>query len=332
MGERIGRVAGLLAAGALLAGCAAAQDAPAPDRLVLGLVPAAEVDRVAVAADGLAALLSAELGLPVETTVSGDDAALVAAMRIGRADVGLFDPIALVRAVDEDGLVPVLQTVRGGTASMHTQWMTNDPARFCTTPVVEVEAVEVEDAEVEDGEEREDRVLTYCNGTDTAVTGPVGEDALARIADGDPVLFVGERSVPGHYAPVTQIQELTGLDPLTGLDAQFVGDDAASVRAVAAGEVPVGVSTDDARTLVEDADVGARATVFAWSAELPHDGVAVRGGLPAEFRQRVADAMTAVVDTPEGAAAFAAVYGIEGLVPLDPAALDVARRVEENIE
>lgn len=323
MGERIGRVVGLLAAGALLAGCAAAQDAPAPDRLVLGLVPAAEVDRVAVAADGLAALLSAELGLPVETTVSGGDAALVAAMRIGRADVGLFDPIALVRAVDEDGLVPVLQTVRGGTSSTHAQWMTNDPARFCSTPVVEVEAVEVEDGE--------ERVLTYCNGTDTAVTGPVGEDALARIADGDPVLFVGERSVPGHYAPVTQIQELTGLDPLTGIDAQYVGDDVESVRAVAAGEVPVGVSSDDARTLVEDADVGVRATVFAWSAELPHDGVAVRGGLPAEFRQRVADAMTAVVGTPEGAAAFAAVYGIEGLVPLDPAGLDVARRVEENI-
>lgn len=328
MGERIGRVAGLLAAGALLASCAAAQDAPAPDRLVLGLVPAAEVDRVAVAADGLAALLSAELGLPVGTAVSGGDAALVAAMRTGRADVGLFDPIALVRAVDEDGIVPVLQTVRDGTSSTHTQWMTNDPARFCSTPVVEVEDAEVEGAEVEDAEER---VLTYCNGTDTAVTGPVGEDALARIADGDPVLFVGERSVSGHYAPVTQIQELTGLDPITGLDARFVGEDIESVRAVAAGEVPVGVSTDDARTLVEDAGAGVRATVFAWSAELPHDGVAVRGGLPAEFRQRVADAMTAVIGTPEGAAAFAAVYGIEGLVPLDPAGLDVARRVEENV-
>lgn len=326
MGERIARVVGLLAAGALLAACGAAQDgaardAPAPDRLVLGLVPAAEVDRVVVAADGLAALLSAELGLPVETAVSGGDAALVAAMRTGRADVGLFDPIALVRAVDEDGVVPVLQSVRGGTSSTHTQWMTNDPARFCTTPVVEVG----------DPEDPEGRVLTHCNGTDTAVTGPVGEEALARIADGDPVLFVGERSVPGHYAPVTQIQELTGLDPLTGLDAQYVGEDAESVRAVAAGEVPVGVSADDARMLVEDPEAGARATVFAWSAELPHDGVAVRDGLPAEFRQRVADAMTTVIGTPEGAAAFAAVYGIEGLVPLDPAGLEVARRVEENI-
>lgn len=332
MGERIARVVGLLAAGALLAACGAAQDAAAPDRLVLGLVPAAEVDRVVVAADGLAALLSAELGLPVETAVSGGDAALVAAMRTGRADVGLFDPIALVRAIDEDGVVPVLQSVRGGTSSTHTQWMTNDPARFCTTPVVEVEAVEVEDGEVEDGEDPDERVLTHCNGTDTAVTGPVGEDALARIADGDPVLFVGERSVPGHYAPVTQIQELTGLDPLTGLDAQYVAEDAESVRAVAAGEVPVGVSADDARTLVEDPEAVARAVVFAWSAELPHDGVAVRGGLPAEFRQRVADAMSTVIGTSEGAAAFAAVYGIEGLVPLDPAALELARRVEENIE
>lgn len=318
MGERIARMAGVLAAGVLLAACGTAQEPP--DRLVLGVVPVADVDRVVTGADGLASLLSAELGIPVTATVTDSEAGLLGAMRAGRADVGLLGPVTLVRSVEEDEVVPILQTVRGGTSTSHTQWMTNDPARFCSTPVVQVT-------------DPEDRLLTYCNGTDTAVAGPVGEDALARVADGERIVFVGERSVAGHYAPATQVQELTGLDPLTGLDAQFVGEDVASVLAVARGEVPVGVGSDDARrTTDEDPEVVARATVFAWSAEIPHDGFAVRSGLPAQVRQRVADAMTAVVGTPEGAAAFAAVYAVDGLVPVDPAALDVVRRIEENVE
>ena len=321
MGERVARVVGLLAAGALLAACGGAEGAPVPDRLVLGLVPAAEVGRLAADADRLAALLSAELGIPVGTAVTDSDAALVAAMRAGRADIGMFGPIALVRAADDECVVPVLQSVRGGAPTFHTQWMTGDPARFCSTPVVEVP-------------DPEGRVFTYCNGTDTAVAGPVGEDALVRIADGEQVLFVDEGSVSGHHYPASQVQQLTGLHPLTGIDAQFVGEDLDSVLAVARGDVPVGVSSADARSLAveEDPEAGERATVFAWSAEIPHDGVAVRGGLPVDVQRRIAAAMTAVVRTPEGAAAFGAVYSIEGLVPVDPAVLDLARRVAEDFD
>jgi phosphonate transport system substrate-binding protein len=326
MGKRAARVAGMLAAGVLLAACgggggeAAGPDGgAAPERLVLGLVPSAEVDQLVIDAEGLGELISAELGIPVETRVTDSYSALVVAMQTGQADVGLFGPIALVQSVDQAGAVPILQSVRRGTSTYHTQWMTNDPARFCTTPVVQAP-------------NPEGQVFNYCNGTDTAETGPVGEEAIGNIAEGDTVMFVDEGSASGYYYPATQIQQVTGIDPLTGIDAQFAGGHPNSVLAVARGDVAVGVSFDDARNDVveEDPEIGSKVTVFAWSAEIPNDGVAVRGDLPEDFRQRIADAMTTVIETPEGAEAFDAVYSIEGLVPADPEALDVARQVAAN--
>lgn len=324
MGMRTGRWACALAAGLLLTACgggggeAAAPEGP-PASLVLGLVPSAEVDQLVLDANGLAALISAELGIPVEPVVSESYAALVVAMQTGQADIGLFGPIALVRSVDQAGAVPILQSVRRDSPSYHTQWMTNDPAKYCTTPVVQAP-------------NPEGNQFDYCNGTDTATEGPVGEDAIGRIVEGDTVMFVDEGSASGYYYPATQIQEITGIDPLTGIDAQFAGGHPNSVLAVARGDVPVGVSFDDARNDVfeEDPEIGSKVTVFAWSPEIPNDGVSVRGELPEETRTAIADAMTTVIGTPEGAAAFDAVYSIEGLVPADLEQLDVARQVAAN--
>lgn len=327
MGMRTGRWACALAAGLLLTACGggggadtgAAEPGGAPEVLRLGLVPSAEVDQLLIDADGLGGLLSAELGIPVETFVTDSYAALVVAMQSGQADVGLFGPIALVQSVDQAGAVPILQSVRRDSPTYHTQWMTNNPDKYCTTPVVQAE-------------NPEGNVFGYCNGTDTAEVGPVGEEAIGTIVEGDTVMFVDEGSASGYYYPATQIQAITGIDPLTGLDAQFAGGHPNSVLAVARGDVEVGVSFDDAReeVLEEDPEIGGKVIVFAWSDEIPNDGVSVRGDLTAEFQTQIADAMTAVIETDEGAAAFDAVYNIEGLVPADLSALDVARQVAAN--
>ncbi len=328
MGMRTGRWACALAAGLLLTACGGGAADPAAgggeagaeqEPLVLGLVPSAEVDQLLIDGDALAELLAAELGMPVEARVTDSYAALVVAMQSGQADVGLFGPIALVQSVDQAGAVPILQSVRDGSSTFHTQWMTNDPARFCSTPVVTVPT--------EDG-----AMFNYCNGTDTATTGPVGEEAIANIAEGDTVMFVDEGSASGYYYPATQIQQVTGIDPLTGIDAQFAGGHPNAVSAVARGDVPVAVSFDDARETVleENPEIGSQATVFAYSTEIPNDGVSVSGDLSPEMQTAIADAMLAVIGTPEGAAAFEAVYEIEELAPADTAALDAARQVAAN--
>jgi phosphonate transport system substrate-binding protein len=290
-----------------------------PDKIVLGLVPSQEVDQLVEDAERLGELLAAELGIEVETHVATDYAALVIAMQTGQADVGMFGPIAMAQAADIAGANITLQSVRRGTATYHTQWFTNNPERFCTSEVVRATNPE--------GNE-----FAYCNGADSATEGPVGEDALALIEEGESIIFVDPSSASGYYYPATQIQAVTGIDPLAGIDAQFAGGHPGAVQAVYRGEYEIGVSFDDARNnLVEEFDdIGDEVVVFAWSSEIPNDGVAIRSELPQDLQDAITQAFLTVIATPEGADAFFDVYSIEGLVPADLEAIDVARQVEAN--
>lgn len=289
-----------------------------PTELILGLVPSQDVDELVEDADVLGELIGAELGIPVTTFVSTDYSALVAGMQTGQAHIGMFGPIALVQAQDVAGATPILQSVRFGTPTYHTQWFTNDPDTYCLDDVV----TEANDDGIE---------LSYCNGTDEATTGPIGEEALALITADTPISMVDASSASGFYYPATQLQEVAGLDPL-GLTTTFAGGHPNSVLNVARGDQPVGVSFDDARTSVveEDPEIGSKVTVFAFSQEIPNDGVAVSSDVSPELQQRIADAMIAVIGTEEGATAFDEVYEIEDLVPADLEALDAARQVEAN--
>lgn len=290
-----------------------------PEEIVLGLVPSQDVDELVETAKPLADLLAAELGIEVESFVPQSYTALVEAMNTGQAEIGAFGPIALVQAQDRADAIPILQSIRFGAATYHTQWMTNDPDRFCQD-----EPVDVPD---DDGNS-----MLYCNGTDSAEEGPVGEDALGEIEEGETIFFVDAASASGYYYPATQLQEVTGMDPLTAIDGQFAGGHPNAVQAVARGDAAISTSFDDARTQVveEDAEIGTKAIVFAWSPEIPNDGIAVSGDLPESLQQAIEDAFLAIADTEEGQQALFDVYEIEGLQEADLDALDAARQVEAN--
>jgi phosphonate transport system substrate-binding protein len=307
----------------VLAGCAGGStddggDAGAggdePTELVLGLVPSQDVDQLVLDAEELGTLLSDELGIPVTAEVTTDYTALVTAMQAGQAQIGMFGPIALVQAADQAGAVPVLQSVRFGSDTYVTQWYTNEPDRFCMDEIV-----------------TDDEGYTFCNGTDSAEEGPVGEDALAEITQDETIAFVDEGSASGYYYPATQLQE-AGLDPFALNGAFFAGGHPNAVLAVADGSASVGVSFNDARSEVveERPSIGTDVTVFAWSTNIPNDGIAVSSDLSEEWQERIADAFMAIAETEDGLAVLDAVYNIEGFAPADLDALDAARQVEQN--
>ena len=285
-----------------------------PESIVLGLVPSQEVDELVETAQPLADLLADELGIEVESFVPQSYTALVEAMNTGQAQIGAFGPIALVQAQDRAGAIPVLQSVRFGSSTYHTQWMTNEPERFC------------EDEPVADEEG-----FLFCNGTLEAETGPVGTEALANIEEGETIFFVDAASASGYYYPATQLQE-AGLDPFTDIDAQFAGGHPNAVQAVARGDAALAVSFDDARTGVveENPEVGEQAVVFAWSTEIPNDGIAVAGDIPESLQEAITQAFLDIAESDEGLEALFDIYEIEGLVPVDLEALDAARQVEAN--
>jgi phosphonate transport system substrate-binding protein len=322
MTRRWGAIAAATALTLGLAACAPAAEEPAadgastewPDELVLGLVPSQEVDQLVLDAEVLGELMSEELGIPVRAEVTDSYNALVVAMQAGQAQIGMFGPIALVQAADQAGAEPILQSVRFGSSTYVTQWFTNDPDRFCDTAVVVDE----------DG-------FAFCNGVNEADAGPVGESALLKIAQDEAISFVDEGSASGYYYPATQLEE-AGLDPFALSGSFFAGGHPNSVLSVARGDAAVGVSFNDARNNVveELPTVGEDVVVFAWSTNIPNDGVAVAGDLPEDLKDAITAAFLAIAQSEEGLAALDAVYSIEGLVPADLDALDAARQVEAN--
>jgi phosphonate transport system substrate-binding protein len=290
-----------------------------PDDLVLGLVPSREADVLVETAEPLANHLAQELSamagrdISVESFVPTDYAGLVEAMGTGQADIGAFGPIALVQAADRHGAVVILQSVRRGSTSYHTQWMTNDPDRFC-----------------EDEPQPDDNGWLHCNGTLDTNEGPVGEDSLANIEDGETVFFVSPSSASGYFYPATQLERAgTSLDDV---DVQFSGGHDASVLAILRGDASVAVSFDDARSVVagDEPDVGDEVIVFAYSDEIPNDGFAVRGDLPQSLIDAIQQILLDYADTDEGIEVLDSIYEIEGLVEADLSALDAARQVEQS--
>ena len=71
--------------------------------------------------------------------------------------------------------------------------------------------------------------------------------------------------------------------------------------------------------------------VFALSPEIPNDGVAVRGELPEELKQQIADALIAYAETEEGKEVLNSVYEIDEFAPADLEAFDIVRQAAEQL-
>ena len=306
-----------------------------PDNVVLGLVPSREantlVENAKPLTDALAAALSEAAGkdVTVEGFVPTDYTALVEAMGTGQADIGAFGPFALLQARDRSGAEIILQSVRNGGATYHTQWFTNNPDKYCSDDPVENERT-VDDAPV---------TFLNCNGTDhpadEPATGPAGEDAIGLIDAGTTVSFVEETSASGYIFPALQLIQAGNVDPLSDDDITrlFAGGHDASVLAVLNGDAEVGVSFDDARSIVvgDNPDVATDVVVFAYSPEIPNDGWAVRGDLPTEVKEAITQALLDYAASDDGKAVLDSIYEIDDLVEADQQAFDVVEQAAEQV-
>ena len=295
-----------------------------PDQLVLGLVPSREADVLVESArpltDHLTQVLSAAAGktVTVEGFVPADYTGLVTAMETDQADIGAFGPFSLLQARDRAGAEIVLQSVRFGSATYHTQWFTNDPDTYCLDEVVADE----------DG-------WLYCNGTLDAAQGPAGENGIALIQPGTTVAFVEQSSTSGYIFPAVQLINLTDVeDPIADLNAIMAGGHDNAVLAVYNGDAVVGVSFDDARggaAFEELPENPENVVVFAYSAEIPNDGWAIRSELPQELKDAIVQALLDYAASDAGQQVLGDIYNIDDLVPADLAAFDVVEQAADEL-
>ncbi len=278
-----------------------------PDELVIGFVPSREANALVETIQPVADYLSEQLGIPVEGVVTTDYTGLVTAMESDQAHIGAFGPFSLLQARDRAGAEIILQSERFGSATYHTQFMTNDPDKYCDDEPVEVEA------------EIDDQPVTFlnCNGTADAEDGPVAEEKIASIEPGTTVSFVEQASASGYIFPATILLN-NDIDPETDITPLFAGGHDSSVIAVCEGDAEVGVAFDDARTAAEtECDVANEVVVFAYGPEIPNDGWAVAGDLPQELKDQIKQALLDYSASEEGAQVLNDIYEIDALVEAD---------------
>jgi len=302
-----------------------------PDEIVIGFVPSREADtlvtNIADLETALAEGLSEAAGreITVEGFVPTDYTGLVTAMQAEQAHIGAFGPFSLLQARDLAGAEIILQSERNGGATYHTQFMTNDPDKYC------------EDEPVENERNVGDATATFlnCNGTergpDDRADGPIGEDAIASIEAGTTVAFVEETSASGYIFPATVFLN-NGIDPVEDLDRVFAGGHDASVSAVCEGQAEVGVAFDDARAITESTcDIANEVVVFAYGPEIPNDGWAVLASLPDGLKEAIAQTLLDYAASDEGAATLDAIYEIDNLVRADPESFSLVEDAAEQL-
>ncbi len=309
--------AAVLAATAFAGAPALAQDDP--EELVIGFVPSREADALVEDIQPLADYLTEALGVPVEGFVSSDYTALVTAMQTGQAHIAALPPFGLVQAVDIAGAEMILQSDRFGSTSYHTQFMTNQPDKYCMDEPVVNERLE----------EGEMLPFLNCNGTDRAfdevVQGPLGLEALENLEPGTAVSFTEPTSASGYIFPATVFATL-GIDPEADLNPVFAGGHDASVIAVCNEQAEIGVSFDDARQdAVTECDVANTVVVFAFGPEIPNDGIAVAGDLSDELQANIKQALLDFAATEEGAAVLDSIYNINALAEPNIESLQIIR-------
>ena len=294
--------------------------AAGPDKLVIGFVPSREASALVETIKPISDYLSEQLGIPVEGYVSTDYTAMVTALKTGQAQVAALAPFTIVQAVDEANAVLILQSERNGSGTYHTQFMTNNPDKYCTiSPAVENERT----SEINPG------TFLNCNGTERGATdspkGPIGTEALKNITAGTTVSFVEESSASGYIFPITILKN-AGIDIDTGIEKSFAGGHDASAIAVCGGQAEVGVSFDDARSeATSDCDLQSKVVVFAYGDEIPNDGVVVSGDLPADLQEKIKQALISYSETEDGATVLKTVYNITAFAEPNVDALQIVR-------
>jgi phosphonate transport system substrate-binding protein len=279
-----------------------------PDELVIGFVPSREADALVETIQPVADYLTEALGIPVSGVVTTDYTGLVTAMETEQAHIGAFGPFSLLQARDRAGAEIILQSERFGSATYHTQFMTNNPDRYCDDEPVVID---------------EETGWRNCNGTADADEGPVAVDKLADIEAGTTVSFVEQASASGYIFPATIfIQQ--GIDPESDIDPIFAGGHDSSVIAVCNGDAEVGVAFDDARGAAEtDCDIAENVVVFAYGPEIPNDGWAVLGSLPDDLKEDIKQALLDYAASEEGAQVLNDIYEIDNLVEADQDAFTI---------
>ena len=325
--------------------------APTLDKITFGFVPSAEQAELLDNIQPLMKVLSDGLGIEVEGFVTSDYSGLLVAMGSGQADIGAFNTLGYVNALNAfpKRLEAIAKVVRYGSGSYHGTFWTTDASICNDTPVIgafenidgvqtlvtgsettppDVKALQVGWGFGDSGLIPEVRNI---DGADVTVSPGYACEADLSVMLGEEVLFVEEGSTSGYLYPSLQLKN-AGIDYKNDITQVFAGSHDGVIAGLYNGDAKFGVSYDDARRTLRktNPDVGEKVIAFSITAEIPNDVVAVRSDLPADVKEKIYTILSDYISTEEGQAVMDEIYGWTDIVPAVNSEFDVVKQAAEE--
>ena len=325
--------------------------APVLDKIIFGFVPSAEQTDLQDNIQPLMKVLSEGLGIEVEGFVTSDYSGLLVAMGSGQADVGAFNTLGYVNALNAfpTRMEAIAKVVRYGSGSYHGTFWTTDASICSSAPVIgafenidgvptlvegsatmppDVKALQVGWGFGDDGMIPEVRTI---DGAEVTVSPGYACEADLSVMIGEEVLFVEEGSTSGYLYPSLQLKN-AGISYTSDIVQRYAGSHDGVISGLYNGDAKFGVTYDDARRTLRktNPDVGEKVIAFAITEEIPNDVVAVRSDLPADMKEKIYTILSEYISTDEGAAVMDEIYGWTGLVPAVNSEFDVVKQAAEE--
>ena len=325
--------------------------APVLDKIIFGFVPSAEQTDLQDNIQPLMTVLSEGLGIEVEGFVTSDYSGLLVAMGSGQADVGAFNTLGYVNALNAfpTRMEAIAKVVRYGSGSYHGTFWTTDASVCTSAPVIgafenidgvptlvegsttmppDVKALQVGWGFGDDGMIPEVRTI---DGAEVTVSPGYACEADLSVMIGEEVLFVEEGSTSGYLYPSLQLKN-AGISYTSDIVQRYAGSHDGVISGLYNGDAKFGVTYDDARRTLRktNPDVGEKVIAFAITEEIPNDVVAVRSDLPADMKEKIYTILSEYISTDEGAAVMDEIYGWTGLVPAVNSEFDVVKQAAEE--
>jgi phosphonate transport system substrate-binding protein len=328
-------------------------DAPATtvaetlDKITFGFIPSAEQADLQDNIKPLMKVLTDGLGIEVEGFVTSDFSGLLVAMGSGQADIGAFNTLGYVNALNvfPTRIEAIAKVVRYGSGSYHANFWTTDPSVCDSPPVIgafeniDGEVVLVEGSETAMPDVKALQVgwrsgapeKVEIDGTEYTISPGYACEADLNVLRGEKVLFVEEGSTSGYLYPSLQLKNM-GIDYQNDITQVFAGSHDGVISGLYNGDAKFGVTYDDARRTLRktNPDVGEKVIAIGISAEIPNDVVAVRSDLPEDIKSKIYQILSDYMATEEGAAVMDEIYGWTDVVPAVNSEFDVVKQAAEE--
>jgi phosphonate transport system substrate-binding protein len=328
-------------------------DAPATtvaetlDKITFGFIPSAEQADLQDNIKPLMKVLTDGLGIEVEGFVTSDFSGLLVAMGSGQADIGAFNTLGYVNALNvfPTRIEAIAKVVRYGSGSYHANFWTTDTSVCKAPPVIgafeniDGEVVLVKGSETAMPDVKALQVgwrsgapeKVEIDGTEFTVSPGYACEADLNVLKGEKVLFVEEGSTSGYLYPSLQLKNM-GIDYQNDITQVFAGSHDGVISGLYNGDAKFGVTYDDARRTLRktNPDVGEKVIAIGISDEIPNDVVAVRTDLPEDIKNKIYQILSDYMATEEGAAVMDEIYGWTDVVPADNAEFDVVKQAAEE--